>query len=97
MATPKSRPSGPPARTASRPDAIANGYEGGREAPYSPVTDENARGTPAVVEARRRADGSKTESEAHASTGHRPTVDAPKAPEITRGKVVGARKGQPRR
>ncbi len=37
-------------------DPVASQYEGGREAPFSPRSPENGRGTPAVNEAERRAE-----------------------------------------
>lgn len=45
-----------PARTVDGKDPVAQQYEGGREAPFSPLTPENAKGTPAVEEAGRRAE-----------------------------------------
>lgn len=64
-----------PARTVDGADPVAHQYEGGREAPFSPRSPENAQGTPAVEEAGRRAEAGNVSKMREAKDGGR-TPDA---------------------
>lgn len=65
-----------PARAVDGADPVARQYEGGREAPFSPRSPENGQGTPAVDEARRRAEAGNvsrsTDEEGKHATDTRP-------------------------
>lgn len=70
------------------PDAAAGGYERGHDAPFSPTSEESSgRDSPAVREGNRRAEGSTSDAKL-GGAGSTGTVEAPKAPELTRGKAA---------
>ncbi|MDQ2640273.1 MAG: hypothetical protein M3Y79_06815 [Pseudomonadota bacterium] len=69
-----------PARTVDGADPVARQYEGGREAPFSPRTPENAQGTPAVEEAERRAEAGNVSKTRDGKDGERSADTRPAGP-----------------
>jgi hypothetical protein len=69
-----------PARTADGADPVAQQYEGGREAPFSPRTPENTQGTPAVEEAERRAEAGNVSKTREVDGADRKTSGRPASP-----------------
>lgn len=66
-----------PDRAADGGDSVARQYEGGREAPFSPRSPENDQGTPAVDEARRRAEAGNVSRTPSEESGNRATETRP--------------------